>query len=132
MQTYKGADCWAEWLIAQSRTDHIYDIIYYLYDFNPGHDGDFVGFTLTDIPDDLLETQHLHHSKNHKPGVLSFRDAPVILLDNYQLTDYLEAARNVGVTRDEVGNAYLVLLFTPVVYLDDDEDLFEFGDDLED
>jgi hypothetical protein len=112
MSKYKGPDDWYEWLVQQSRTDHIYDLIhnYLSHDFSPV-DGDFVLLAFDDLPQILQIINGADYNASRRQ-VLVIDDVKYIVISNDHLTEYLEAASQMKVVEDDQGNSYIRLLFT--------------------
>ena len=102
-------DDWYKWLVEQSRTDHIYDLIHgYL---NPNlifnHEGHVTIAIKKDLPEHLLPLPEEHLPQHAH----EFFNDDYLLLHNDHLTEYLEAARALKITFDQAGNNFIELLF---------------------
>jgi hypothetical protein len=127
MTKYKGPDDWYKWLVQQSRTDHIYDLIhnYLSHDFSPV-DGNFVLLAFDDLPQILQIINGTYYNASRRQ-VLVIEAVKYIVISNDHLTEYLEAARQMKVVEDDQGNSYIRLLFTQPEY----EDYEVVEDDIE-
>lgn len=122
MAKYNGAADWYKWLVDQSRTDHIYDLIhnYLSHDFSPV-DGDFVLLAFEDLPQILQIITGAYYNASRRQ-VLFIGSVKYVVVGNEHLTEYLEAARQMKVVDDEHGNSYIRLLFTEREYKNDNDD----------
>lgn len=122
MAKYKGRDDWYKWLVDQSRTDHIYDLIhnYLSHDFSPV-DGDFVLLAFEDLPQILQIITGAYYNASRRQ-VLFVGSVKYVIVSNEHLTEYLEAARQMKVVDDEHGNSYIRLLFTQLEFENDNND----------
>lgn len=110
-------DSWYDWLVKQSKTDHIYSLIHnsLLLDLEINHDGDFVVLKKSTLPDDLKNVPEENISKGD--GFKKKNDdlSDYILLDNNYLTAYLEAATRMDVIKNSKLENFIELEFTEEV-----------------
>jgi hypothetical protein len=131
MKNFDDPADWYEWLVEQSRTDHIYDLIhnYLTPHFCPAANYDFCLLCFNDLPEILL--QHIsgaYYNASHRE-VKMIDNIKYIVISNTHLTEYLEAARQMLVVEDDEGNSYIQLIFTQPVYeTEDEEDEEEYLD----
>jgi hypothetical protein len=125
MSKYTGPDDWYEWLVQQSRTDHIYDLIhnYLSQDFSPVK-GDFVLVAFEDLPQILQTITGAYYNASRRQ-VLVIEAEKYVVISNDHLTEYLETARQMKVVEDDQSNAYIRLLFTKPENEDSEEDDIE-------
>jgi len=121
MSKYKGPDEWYGWLVEQSRTDHIYDLIhnYLPHNFSPV-DGDFILLAFEDLPQILQVISGPYYNASRKQ-VLIIEGVKYVVIGNDYLTEYLEAAKQMKIVDDQ-GNSYIQLLFTMPMYEQEAED----------
>jgi hypothetical protein len=110
---YKNRD-WYEHLVEQSKTNLIYSLIheYIEHDWDPGHDIDFV----TLCPNRFLMATGYPFDEGDISKALaksdySFPSTEYVLLDNNNLTRYLELARAMIIIEDKDGREFIELLF---------------------
>ncbi|MCW3124171.1 MAG: hypothetical protein JWQ38_3663 [Flavipsychrobacter sp.] len=117
---------WYEHLVDQSATDHIYILIhgYLPHDWEPDHELDMVVLRTGDLPPKLSTIPDNHISLRLTKENYCFPGDDYVLLDDFQLTPYLEAARRMKIVEDFDEREYIELLFTnePDEYLADDEE----------
>lgn len=125
MKNFDDPAKWYEWLVEQSRTDHIYNLIhnYLTPDFCPAGNYDFVLLAFNDLPEILLKHVSCAYYNSSRREIKMIDDTKYIVISNNHLTEYLEAARQMCVIEDEEANSYIQLIFTQPVYeTEDDED----------
>lgn len=108
--TYQGSSHWYDWLVEQSRTDHIYDLIHnnLPHDFEPNHDGPFVVLRKKSLHPVLAELPDMHRVKTKS----KFKHRDYLILHNDSLVEYLELATAMQEITDTEGNVYIELLFS--------------------
>jgi hypothetical protein len=86
---------WYSHLVAQSRNDNIYTLLHTFLspDWHPNHKHDFVVVRCNKLPAHLKNVPEKHISKKIKEIEYCFPGNDYILLDNYQLTEYLYFAK---------------------------------------
>lgn len=106
-------DNWYSHLVAQSKTDAIYTLIHQFLtpEWEPGHDLDFVVVQLSDLPENLQPVPLKHIAKKLKPEEYCFPATDFILLHNYELTDYLHAAKWAKTIEDFEDRSFIQLCF---------------------
>ncbi|MBL7763894.1 MAG: hypothetical protein JNL23_10755 [Chitinophagaceae bacterium] len=104
---------WYSHLVAQSRTGHIYTLIheYIPFDWQPLHDYDFVIVRLSNLPPGLQSPSAIHISKKLPQPDYCFAHTDYIVLHNYHLTEYLEAAKAAVIVEDAKKRSFIELLF---------------------
>lgn len=104
---------WYAHLVAQSRTDDIYDLLhnYLPLNWQPGHDLDFVAVRKTALPDHLKNIPEKHLSKKLSQEEYCFPGDDYVLLHNYELTAYLYAAKWAKTIKDRAGREFIELRF---------------------
>ena len=104
---------WYSHLVAQSRTGHIYTLIYEYIPFNwqPLHDYDFVIVRQSNLPANLQKVPAKHISAKLLQQHCCFAYNDYIVLHNYHLTEYLEAAKAAVIVEDEKKRSFIELLF---------------------
>lgn len=126
--TSKRREDWYEHLIDQSATDHIYSLIhgYLPHDWADDPDYDMVALRTGDLPDKLKPVPAEHISKRLAKENYCFPTGDYMLLDDWHLTEYLEAARRMAIVEDLEGREFIELLFT-----DDPDEYSSYEDDNE-
>lgn len=110
----KRSKDWYEHLVHQSKTDHIYSLIhgYLPHDWADDPDYDMVAVRTGDLPEKLKQVPAAHISQRLKKEDYRFPAGDYLLLDDWHLTDYLEAARRMAIVEDLGGREFIELLFT--------------------
>jgi hypothetical protein len=127
MKSFDNPTNWYEWLVEQSRTDHIYDLIhnYLPTHFRPAANYDFCLLSFSDLPEILLQHVSGAYYNASRRQVKMIDNIKYVIISNNHLTEYLEAARQMRVVKDEEGNSYIQLIFTQPVYEREDDEADE-------
>jgi hypothetical protein len=104
---------WYSHLVAQSRTNDIYNLIHMCLvpDWRQDHDLDFVVVHKNDLPEGLKNIPANHISKKLKPEQYCFPGHDFVLLHNYQLTEYLYAAKWAKIIEDFEEREFILLCY---------------------
>jgi len=104
---------WYSHLVAQSRTDAIYTLIhsYLMHDWAPNHDLDFVTVRRKNLPANLKEMPAKDVSQKLSAENYCFPGDDYVLLDNYQLIEYLHAAEWAKHIEDFENRSFIELFF---------------------
>lgn len=104
---------WYSHLVAQSRNDNIYSLIHSFLtpDWEPNHDLDFVAVRQNELPEKLKTVPANHLSKKLKKEAYCFPGNDYLLLDNYQLTEYLFYAKWAKMIEDFEGRKFIELCY---------------------
>lgn len=104
---------WYSHLVAQSRTNHIYTLIheYIPHNWKPLHNFDFVIVRQSNLPANLSIVPAKHISQKLPKQHYCFAHNDYIILHNYHLTEYLEAAKAAVITEDAKKRSFIELLF---------------------
>ncbi|HEY8781174.1 MAG TPA: hypothetical protein VIM16_06140 [Mucilaginibacter sp.] len=123
MDTYNDPSDWYEWLVAQSRTNHIYDLIhgYLAHDFCPAGTYDFVLLSRDDLPQIIHTVSGAYYNVSRRDAKI-INSIKYVVISNNHLTEYLEAAWQMEAVEDEAGNSYIRLIFTRPDNETEDED----------
>ncbi|MBL7691445.1 MAG: hypothetical protein JNM41_07615 [Flavipsychrobacter sp.] len=117
---------WYEHLVDQSANDGIYTLIhgYLPHNWEPGHELDMVVLRLGDLPAKLGTIPGMHISQRLRKEDYCFPGDDYVLLDDFQLTPYLKAARRMQIVEDFEEREFIELLFTnePKEDIADDEE----------
>ena len=104
---------WYSHLVAQSRNDNIYDLIHTFLtpEWEPNHDLDFVTVRESQLPEVLKNFPPDHLSKKLEKEDYCFPGNDNLLLDNYQLTEYLFNAKWARIIEDFEGREFIELCY---------------------
>ena len=104
---------WYGHLVAQSRNDNIYTLIHQFLEptWEPNHELDFVAVRRSQLPQHLKNIPPKHISEKLPFEKYCFPASDYLLLHNYQLTEYLHAAKWAKVVEDFEHRSFIELRY---------------------